>query len=169
MLPPNEHEETIDIADGVDTIADLPQNKHEETINIADNVDTIADLPGESARIPGHSPRVCRLLHARRRRNFPIRLWPVFVNALVKFLIWHDHYRLYEVHMPLTMDEVQARYRLNSETMQWRKKEYALDMRRKLQSPILLVFYFTDTHWTLVYQNKLRKEEKRQRRRFMFD
>ena len=145
----------------------LPPNELEETINIADDVDTVADLPRTSARIFDHSPGVAEILSMRRRREFPIFMRSEYINSLLTVLIWPEYHRLYEVDRVIMVDEVQAQYRVNFETLPWYRIDRTIDVKPTGECcPMFYVFYFTDTQWTLVYKNKLSKEEKLQRRRF---
>ena len=66
-------------------------NQEEETEKIGDDVKTEVDLRLESARVIRYSDQLERLFQARRHRDFPISIWPQFVNTLVKFLVWRDH------------------------------------------------------------------------------
>ena len=62
-------------------------NQEEETEKIGDDVETEADLPLESARVIRYSDQLQRLFQARRHWDFPIFIWPQFVNTPVKFLV----------------------------------------------------------------------------------
>ena len=61
-----------------------------------------------------------------------------------------------------TATNVQDLYNVNFETLSWCQKHLQ-------NAPIYCVFYFTETHWALVYKNKMRKQEKLERIRFFYD
>ena len=64
-----------------DSVGIVPQanEKHDEPGDNADGV--VADLPEESAHVPRHSVQIARMFNARRRRVFPIFIWPQFVHS----------------------------------------------------------------------------------------
>ena len=147
-------------------------NEREENINIADDVDTAADLPSESACIPKHriSIRERNILCIRRRRDFPIRIKRHYVSTLVVFLVWPDHYRKYAIARRIPAEKVQAQAKQNNYgSLSWYniREDRTIDMKHTdVCRPMFYMCYFTDTQWTLVYKNELRKEEKKRRQRF---
>ena len=153
MTTPDEVEK---ITDSVG-IVPQPNEEHDETGDNADGV--VADLPEESARVPIHSVQIARMFNAPRRRKFPIFILPQFVNVLVKFLIWRDHYRVYQWYQ-ITSVEVQALYHVNFENLSWCVKGYGIAVKHKNNASMFCVFYFTQTHWTLVFKRKMRTQEK---------
>ena len=137
-------------------IVPQPNEEHDEPGDNADGV--VRDLPEESARVPRHGVQIARMFNARRRREFPIFIWPQFVNVLVKFLIWRDHYPVYQWYQ-VTSVEVQALYHVNIENLFWCVKGYGIAVKHENNSPMFCVLYFTQTHWTFVFKRKMRKQK----------
>ena len=123
------------------------------------------DGPEESARVPRHSVQIARMFNARRRREFPIYIWPQFANVLVKL---SNHYRLYQWHQETSV-EVLALYHVNFENLSWCVNGYGIAVKHENYASMFCVFYFTRTHWTLVFKRKMRKQEKIQRSQFLYE
>ena len=141
-------------------------HQEEETEKIGDHVEIEADLPLESAHVIRYSEQLQRLFQRRRRRDFPIFIWPQFVNTLVKFFVSRDHYRVYQWSVT-TAANVQDLYNVNFKTLSWCRKGTAIAAKHLQNTPIYCVFYFIETRW--VYKNQKRKQEKLERIRFFYD
>ena len=75
-------DEVENITDSVG-IVPRPNEEHDEPGDNADGV--VVDLLKESARVSRHSVQIARMFNARQRREFPIFIWPQFVNGLWNF------------------------------------------------------------------------------------